>query len=118
MEWLQSALKAMLHSITESISGITAVLISSFVAIKGIFSAFVFITLPIFIYNLVMEIMIEIIEFGYGLMIETLPEESVTIQISGLAGWMATEIYLVQAVTIYLSFVAIAFVIRFIPFIK
>lgn len=74
---------------------------------------------PVLLYNVAVSLMTSVMELGYTLIGGyTGTGSSLTISLTGMAGWIAQQIYLPQAVSTYLSAVSVRFVISMIPFLR
>lgn len=117
MEWLQTALKTIFHGVIKAVGNIITTLTTSFVAFKGFILTILFVVIPVMIYNFVMSLVMELMEFMFSFVGDELSNESVIVQISGFAGWVTEVTMLPTAVSIYLSFLIIRFCLSLIPFI-
>jgi len=88
-----------------------------FVAWRALLMFTLFVALPIILYNIFTDLVFDFIEYAMTFL-SNQGLSATTIEISGLAAWMAQELYLVEAFSVYMSFVAIRFLTRFIPIMK
>ena len=88
-----------------------------FVAWKTFIIGVLYIGIPILIYNILVGLIFDFLDYGMDY-IASAEFNNVIIQFSGMGGWMAQTIMLPQAFSIFMSFLAIRFIMRFIPFLK
>jgi len=88
-----------------------------FVAYKAMILFIVFIALPIVLYNVTVGLLFDFIEYALSYL-TGLNISSQVVSIAGIGAYIATKIKLVEAVTVFLSFVSIKFIMRFIPFLR
>jgi len=88
-----------------------------FIAYKLLILFIVFVALPLVLYNVGTSFIFDFLEYAMTY-ISGLGVDSYVVQISGIGAYIATKIKLVESVTLFLSFVAIKFVFRFIPFLR
>ena len=94
-----------------------AVAAIKFIAMKTFIIGVFYIGIPILLYNILVSLIFDFIDFGMNYIADA-NMDSVVIQLTGMGGWMAQQIMLPQAFSIFISFLSIRFIMRFIPFIK
>jgi hypothetical protein len=76
--------------------------------------------LPILLYNLAVKISLSFMSVGMEMTQTAMGDissgNSLVLHLTGMAGWMAQEIYLPQALSVYLTALGAKFIISFIPF--
>ena len=77
----------------------------------------VWVALPIVLYNVLVDYLFDIMTWAMTQVVGTASMDSVTIQITGMAGWIGSHLNLDQALAMILAAVATRFAISFIPFI-
>ena len=94
-----------------------AAALAKFIATKAFLIGLFYIGLPILVYNFLLNFIIEFIDYGMQYIADANVSE-LAIQFTGMGGWIANQIMLPQAFAVFMSFLAIRFVMRFIPFLK
>jgi hypothetical protein len=117
MPALMALLGNLFGGIIGSIGKFLSVETLKFLAWRALIMFIVFIALPVVLYNVLSGLMFDFIEYAMSYVTEQ-NFQSPVVQLTGLAGYIASQIQLVQVVSLALSFVAIRFVMRFIPFFK
>jgi len=88
-----------------------------FVAYKALILFILFVALPLVLYNVGVDLIFDFMQYALD-QISGYQIDSFVVQISGIGAYIATKIKLVESVTLFLSFLAIKFIFRFIPFLK
>lgn len=76
-----------------------------------------FVALPIVLYNVFTGLLFDFMDFGQSYLNDQ-NLSSFTMELTGMGGYIANAIQLPQAFSVYMSFVGIRFLMRFIPFFK
>jgi hypothetical protein len=112
-----SALSGLFGSLIAGAGQAISVETLKFIAWRALMMFLVFVALPIVLYNVLTGIVFDFMDFsmsyltGQGI-------SQFTVQLTGMGAYIASKIQLVQAFSVYMSFVAIRFIMRFIPFFK
>lgn len=86
-----------------------------FVAYKA-FMLFCFVVvLPLVLYNLNVFIMSKGIDIAFSMISGSVPGTSPVVQLTGIAGYIANEIYLKQALSLIFAATSVRFALGFIP---
>jgi hypothetical protein len=88
-----------------------------FLAWRAFILFIVFVCLPLVLYNVGVDLMFDLMEVGMGYAGD-LNQQSLTIQLTGMAGWMATQLNLPQCFSMYMSAVSVRFAMGFVPFLR
>jgi len=88
------------------------------VAYKTFTIFLVYVVLPIVLYNILLDLVVDFISYALTFMDQQALLNDLTIQFTNMGGWLAQQIQLPQAFSIFMSFLAIKFITRFIPFLK
>jgi len=89
-----------------------------FTAAKAFWMFMICIVFPLLIYNVAVTFVTNMMDVGYRLASDYSNPDSLTLNITGMAGWIAQQIYLPQCISTYLSAVGARFIMSFIPFIR
>ena len=76
-----------------------------------------YVALPILLYNILVGLLLDFIQYAITYVSDQ-DFSAMTIQLTGMGGWIAQQIQLPQAFSIFMSFLSIKFITRFIPFMK
>ncbi len=87
-----------------------------FIAIKTILTTLFVVVLPVVLNNLLYEILSYAMDIASSVNPNDLP--SIVLNLTGLAGWFFTELYLVDALTVVLSAVSVRVFLNHIPFLR
>lgn len=88
------------------------------IATRGLLVALVGGMLPVVLYNLFNQILLEFITYAASQNPDAGNLSSVVIQITGLGGWMATQLKLPQAFALVCSAAALRTALNMIPFVR
>lgn len=117
MPALIALIGSVVGSIVTAIGKTLSVETLKFVAWRALAMFLMFIAFPIVLYNVLTGMMFDFMDYALSYL-DTSGLSSMTVELTGMGAYIATKIKLVEAISTYLSFVAIAFVMRFIPFFK
>lgn len=112
-----TAITAGVKALMALIAGKGAVYSILFFGVKALIASVMFVALPLVIYNVFSVILIEIMEFTMSYVSES-GVSDLTVELTGMGGWIANQIMLPQAFGVFMSFVSIRFVMRFLPFFR
>lgn len=87
------------------------------VAFRAFMLFILYVALPILLYNIFVGIFLDFIDYAISY-VSGQSFSAMTIELTGMGGWIAQQIQLPQAFSIFMSFLAIKFITRFIPFMK
>jgi hypothetical protein len=111
------AIGAILAPIVTSIGRILTVETLKWLAFRALMLFLLFVALPIVLYNTLTGLIFDFMDIALSYLSDQ-GISAYTLQITGIGAYIASKIQLVQAVSIYMSFVSIRFLMRFIPFFK
>jgi hypothetical protein len=111
------ALGAILAPIVTAIGRILSIELLKWVAFRALMIFLIFVALPVVLYNTFTDLIFDFMEIALDYLTSQ-GISSYTLQITGIGAYIASKIQLVQAVSLYMSFVSIRFLMRFIPFFK
>lgn len=77
----------------------------------------VFVAIPIVLYNVLTGMLFDFMDYAMTY-VSGSGVSAFTLQLTGMGAYIASKIQLVQAFSTYMSFVAIRFIMRFIPFLR
>lgn len=100
-----------------SIGKLISVETIKFIAWRALIMFLMFVALPVVLYNVFTGLIFDFMDYGMSYITGS-GVSAFTIEITGLGAYIASKIQLVQAVSVYMSFVSIRFLMRFIPFFK
>ena len=83
-------------------------------AYKAFWLFVIFVGVPILVYNLAVELMVDSINYAMIYVDSNVPSDQV-VELTGIAGWIAQKIYLPQALANFLSFLSIRFTLSILP---
>jgi len=106
--------------ISSGILGFISVQFLKWVAIKALVFFVLGVVLPVLLYNIITDIIVSLMDASMEQMTAVLADQSDSLVLSftGLAGWVANQIYLPQAIAVILSAIAIKFLLGLIPFVR
>lgn len=110
-----AALGAILAPIVTSIGRVISVEVLKWVAFRALMIFLMFVALPVVLYNTFTGLIFDFMDVSLNYLTDQ-GISAYTLQITGIGAYIASKIQLVQAVSLYMSFVSIRFVMRFIPF--
>lgn len=111
------ALGAILAPIVTAIGRVLSIELLKWVAFRALMIFLIFVALPVVLYNTFTDLIFDFMEIALDYLTSQ-GISSYTLQITGIGAYIASKIQLVQAVSLYMSFVSIRFLMRFIPFFK
>ena len=117
MPFILAALGSLFSGLIASFGKLFTFDVLKFIAYKLIVLFVMFVALPIVLYNVGTSLIFDFLEYAMTY-VAGLGMDSFVVQISGIGAYIATKIKLVESVTLFLSFVAIKFMFRFIPFLR
>jgi hypothetical protein len=88
-----------------------------FLAIKALVYFTIFVAFPLVLYNFFLEFFVDIMNFAVSYIQGSIANPFV-FQITGLGAYLAEQIRLVEAFTVYMMYLQVKFLSRFIPFFK
>jgi hypothetical protein len=88
-----------------------------FVAWRAFILFIVFVCLPIVLYNVGVDLIFTLLESAMDYT-GSLNQQSLIIELSGLGGYIANQIYLPQCFSVYMTAIATRFIMGFIPFLR
>lgn len=88
-----------------------------FLAFKALVIFVIFVAFPLVLYNLFLELFQDIMNYTITFLQGSISDPFV-FQVTGLGAYLAEQIRLVEAFTVYMMYVQVRFLMRFIPFIK
>jgi len=116
-----SALFALLGSLfgglVSGIGRIISVETIKFLAWKAFYFTVLFIILPIVLYNVLTGIVFDFMSYALNFL-DAQNIQSLSIQFTGMGAYIANLIKLPQCFSVFMSFLSIRFLMRFIPFFK
>jgi len=87
-------------------------------SVKSFFAGFMVICLGIIFYNLAAEILQEVLNFAISQVSGTSFETPANPSFSGFAGWFLGQLKIPECISVFVSAVAIRFILKKIPFIN
>lgn len=114
MVWVTSII-AYLASFLTSAGQLISVESLKFIAFRSLLMFALFIALPVILYNVFTDIIFDFLDYGF-LFITGQGISPISIDFMGMGAYIASKIQLVQCFSVYMSFVGIRFIMRFIPF--
>jgi len=87
-----------------------------FLAFKALVIFTIFVAFPLVLYNFFLEFFQDIMNYAVSF-IQGSVSDPFVFQITGLGAYLAQQIRLVEAFTVYMMYVQVRFLMRFIPFI-
>jgi len=117
MTALISVIGSLFGSVVGSVGKLISVETVKFLAWRGLMMFALFIALPLVIYNVLTGLLFDFMDYGMSF-ITSQGLSSQVIEITGIGAYIATKIQLAQAFAVYMSFVGIRFLMRFIPFFR
>lgn len=112
-----AAIISLFGSVISGVGSLISVETLKFLAIRGLIMFSLFIALPVVLYNVLTSIIFDFMSYALSFMSAQGLSANV-IHFTGLGAYLAQQIQLPQAFSVYMSFVLIAFLMRFIPFFK
>lgn len=125
--WIVAAITSLFNwiaSFSGTIVGGVAIKAAEWLAWKKLIWFLLFTIVPIVAYNIMSTIIVDLIKVTIDLTTEYsqgFEPGSITdlsLNLTGFGGWLAQQLYIPQAVAMYLSAVAARFTMSFIPFLK
>jgi hypothetical protein len=118
---LPALLIPLFSGLAGSIGGVVAKTLSvetiKFLAMRALIMFTVFVALPVVMYNVGVDLIFSLIEAGMDYA-GTLDADSLTIQLTGMAGWIAEQIRLPECMSIYMTAISTKFAMGFVPFLR
>jgi len=117
---LVAAIPGIVTGIKAAVTGIIGLISSiglAWLAFKAFVLGIVYVGIPLLVYNFAVKFITDFIQFGMNY-VEQSEVDSFVIELTGMGGWMAQQIQLPTAFSIFMGFLSIRFVTRFIPFMK
>lgn len=107
-----------LGSFAGSIVGKVTIEGAKFVAYRAFILFLLAVVFPVLVYNIVTYIIVSLLDVGIALSVDNTPGSLVALSLSftGLAGWLAQNLYLPQCVSVYMSAVSVRYIMHLIPF--
>jgi len=88
-----------------------------FLAWRAFILFLVFVCMPIVLFNVGVDLIFKLLEAAMEYT-GGLEMESLTVELTGIAGYIGSQIYIAQAFGIYMAAIATRFVMGFIPFLR
>ena len=86
---------------------------AKWIAFKGLVYLIVFTVVPVLLYNILTGLMFDLLDYGLNYIAGSgFDQSNLVIQFTGIAGWIATQISLPQCLSIFMSAVAVRFVLN------
>lgn len=111
-----AAIGGFVSSFGAAISSLVGLKVVEFTAAKAFWLFMFTVVLPLLLYNVCVMVATSFMTASINVFQSTANPSSLSIQLTGIAGWIANQIYLPQAFSTYMSAVAARVIIQFIPF--
>lgn len=110
-------LGSLLAGVVGSFGKLFSVETLKFLAWRAFILFIVFVALPVVFYNVATGLMFDFIQYALDYL-SSQGIQSHVFQFTSIGAYIAQKIQLVQAFTVFISFLSIRFIMRFIPFLR
>ena len=117
MTFIISLLGSLGGSLVNSFAKLFSIETIKFLAWRALILFIVFIALPVVLYNIFTGLIFDFLDYALSFL-SSQGLSSHVVSLSGMGAYIASQIRLPEAFSVYLSYVGIAFLMRFIPFFK